>query len=109
MAVKVGEWWDDERVILHEQYIQDGVHFTRQSQPTRDMILEENKRSRQDADRKDLSFGGDEMRIPKLDLYYLLPKKHPDLFGKEVVKDKDHANRIKKWAASKEAQIYRTR
>ena len=76
----------------------------RQTQPNERALLERNAKLRREGGLADLTFAGDQMRIPEI-AYYALQKKYPDLASPD---GQTRTKAWKKFYASSEADPYRT-
>ncbi len=91
-------------IYRHEFDVSGGKLIRRQTQPNEAALLERNAQLRREGGLADLTFAGDQMRIPEI-AYYALQKKYPDLASL------DAEIRTKAWRrfyASSEADPYRT-
>lgn len=92
-------------IYRHEYRMEGGVLVRRQTQPNEQQLLERNAKLRREGGLADLTFAGDQLRIPEI-AFYALKVKYPDLAAP------DGEIRTKAWKrfyASSEADPYRVR
>ena len=92
-------------IYRHEYDVTGTVLRRRQTQPNERALLERNAKLRREGGLADLTFAGDQLRVPEI-AYYQLQKKYPDLASPD---GQTRTNAWKKFYASAEADPYRTR